>query len=196
MGFRPEPRANPMILRRFAPNSQSGSIAALYGAIVAQARAPAFYRSYGVPDTVSGRLEMLMLHIVLVLRHLEDGTAENRQLGQALFDHFCNDMDAHLREMGIGDLAVPGKMRRVGEAFYGRQVAYRVALAASDPNELVLALRRNVFAGALNPDNTGHLAMYSRQLVHELTGQGGFEQGEIRFPDPESLPMQMVAQHE
>jgi cytochrome b pre-mRNA-processing protein 3 len=98
--------------------------------------------------------------------------------------------------MGIGDLAVPGKMRRVGEAFYGRQVAYRAALAASDPNELVLALRRNVFAGALSPDSTGRLAMYSRQLVHELTGQGGFEQGEISFPDPERLPMQMVAQHE
>src|SRR5437660_12380139 len=107
-----------MIFRRFVPNSQSGSIAALYGAIVAQARAPAFYRSYGVPDTVGGRLEMLVLHIVLVLRHLDDGTAKSRQSGQELFDHFCNDMDANVREMGVGDLAAPRKMRRIGEAFY------------------------------------------------------------------------------
>jgi cytochrome b pre-mRNA-processing protein 3 len=184
-----------MIFRRFAPNSQSGSIAALYGAIVAQARAPAFYRSYGVPDTVSGRLEMLMLHIVLVLRHLQDGEAESRQLGQELFDLFCRDMDANMREMGIGDLAVPRKMRRIGEAFYGRQAAYRTALAASDANELVFALRRNVFAGALKPDNAGRLAIYSRAVVRELAGQGGFGQGEISFPDPQRL-LKMAAGHE
>ena len=183
-----------MIFRRFAPNSQSGSIAALYGAIVAQARAPAFYRSYGVPDTVSGRLEMLMLHIVLVLRHLQDGTTENRQLGQDLFDHFCTDMDAHMREMGIGDLAVPRKMRRVGEAFYGRQAAYRAALAASEGNDLILALGRNVFGGAFPHTRVGaeRLATYSCQVVCELSGQGGFEQGSISFPDPESLLVQMA----
>jgi cytochrome b pre-mRNA-processing protein 3 len=185
-----------MIFRRFAPNSQSGSIAALYGAIVAQARAPAFYRSYGVPDTVSGRLEMLLLHIVLVLLHLEDEAGENRQLGQELFDHFCNDMDAHMREMGIGDLAVPRKMRRLGEAFYGRQAAYRAALAASDPNALALALGRNVFAGAPSPDNAGRLAMYSRELVRRFMGQGGLEQAKISFPDPERLLAQTVAQDE
>ena len=39
--------------------------------IVAQARTPAFYRSYGVPDTVDGRLDMIVLHLVLVLRRIE-----------------------------------------------------------------------------------------------------------------------------
>jgi cytochrome b pre-mRNA-processing protein 3 len=176
-----------MIFRRFARNPQSGSIAALYGAIVAQARSPAFYRSYGVPDTVSGRLEMLMLHVVLVLRHLENGTAKSRQLGQYLFDHFCNDMDATMREMGIGDLAVPRKMRRLGEAFYGRQQAYRTALAASDANELVLALGRNIFAGALKPGYAEPLAIYSREVLQGLAGQGRLEQGHVSFPDPQRL---------
>jgi cytochrome b pre-mRNA-processing protein 3 len=176
-----------MIFRRFAHNPQSSSIAALYGAIVAQARSPAFYRGYGVPDTVSGRLEMLMLHVVLVLRLLEAGTAKSRQLGQELFDHFCNDMDATMREMGIGDLAVPRKMRRLGGAFYGRQAAYRAALAAADANELALALGRNVFAGALKPDYAGPLAIYSREVMRELAGQAGLEQGHVSFPDPERL---------
>jgi cytochrome b pre-mRNA-processing protein 3 len=185
-----------MIFRRFVPGSQSGSIAALYGAIVAQARVPAFYRSYGVPDTVGGRLEMLMLHIVLVLRHLEDGTAESRQVGQELFDRFCGDMDANMREMGIGDLAVPRKMRRIGAAFYGRQAAYRAALVASDPNNLVLALERNVFAGALQPRNAPRLAAYSRHVLRRLAEQGGFDRGEIIFPDPERLLVQTAADHE
>ena len=50
-------------------------------------------------------------------------------LSQALFDHFCDDMDANLREMGVGDLTVPKRMQAFGEAFYGRAAAYDLALA-------------------------------------------------------------------
>ena len=54
--------------------------------------------------------------------------APGRSLGQRLFDTFCRDLDDNLREMGVGDLAVPKQMRRFGEAFYGRQAAYLAAL--------------------------------------------------------------------
>ena len=50
-------------------------------------------------------------------------------------------MDDNLREMGVGDLAVPKQMRRMGEAFYGRAQAYRAALAAADDQALVATLR-------------------------------------------------------
>src|SRR5262245_64999591 len=119
-----------MIFRPFRHTPQDRIITSLYGTIVAQARLPAVYRSYGVPDTVNGRLEMIMLHAVLVLRRLEGEAPPVRALGQQLFDRFCRDMDESLREMGVGDLAVPRKMRRIGEAFYGRQAAYQAALAA------------------------------------------------------------------
>ena len=56
--------------------------------------------------------------------------AQRRPLGQAVFDHFCSDMDANLREMGVGDMAVPRKMKAIAEAFYGRKRAYDAALAA------------------------------------------------------------------
>ena len=85
----------------------SASIASVYGAIVAQGRSPGFYQSYGVPDTVGGRFEMLMLHGILVVRRFNGGAASLRQLGQEVFDKFCSDMDANLRELGVGDLAVP-----------------------------------------------------------------------------------------
>ena len=49
-----------MILKLFRRTPPEGTIACLYGTIVAQARLPAFYQIYGVPDTVSGRLEMIM----------------------------------------------------------------------------------------------------------------------------------------
>src|SRR5262249_23514950 len=86
-------RTNPMILKLFRRTPRDDSIARLYGTIVAQARAPAFYRLYGVPDTVNGRLKMIMLHTVLFLRRLEGETRPIRQFGQGLFDRFCRDMD-------------------------------------------------------------------------------------------------------
>ena len=56
-----------MILRLFRRTPRVDTIACLYGTIVAQARTRAFYQIYGVPDTVNGRLEMIMLHAVLIL---------------------------------------------------------------------------------------------------------------------------------
>ena len=73
----------------------------------------------GVPDTVNGRFDLLLLHLWLMLRRLKSA-AGGAALSQALFDHFCNDMDDNLREMGVGDLTVPKKMQAFGEAFYGR----------------------------------------------------------------------------
>ncbi len=60
-----------MIFRLFPGNRQEATIEALYGAIVAQARTPVFYRDYGVPDTVNGRFDMIILHLALVLERLE-----------------------------------------------------------------------------------------------------------------------------
>jgi cytochrome b pre-mRNA-processing protein 3 len=191
--IRLQPQANPMIFRWFVPTSREPSIASLYGAIVAQARRPAFYQTYRVPDTVNGRLEMIMLHAVLVLRRLQDEPAGSRELGQGLFDRFCRDMDDNMREMGVGDLTVPRKMRRIGEAFYGRQAAYGVALAAPHDEDLAAVLGRNVFAGTSERDGgarlgAARLATYSRQALHRLAAQDGFERGEISFPDPERVP--------
>ena len=173
-----------MISRLFRRTPQDDSIASLYGMIVAQARAPAFYQIHGVPDTVNGRLEMVMLHAALVLRQLE--ASPGRALGQALFDHFCRDMDASMREMGVGDLAVPRKMQQIGQAFYGRQAAYRRALA-EPPGEgeslLVAALERNVFAGVEKPEGAVRLARYVREADRRLAG-AGFAGGQLPFPDP------------
>lgn len=128
--------------------SRSGSentIGAIYGMIVTRAREPAFYAGYGVPDTVDGRFDLVVLHLWMILRRL-GATAESQKLAQGLFDHFCSDMDANLREMGIGDMAVPKRMQAFGQAFYGRSTAYDAALAGGH-EALARALDKNVFNG-------------------------------------------------
>jgi cytochrome b pre-mRNA-processing protein 3 len=179
-----------MMFHFFRRKSWSRSIASLYGTIVAQARAAPFYRIYGVPDTVNGRFELVVLHTVLVLRRLESEPAPIRRLGQGLFDRFCGDMDGSLREMGVGDLAVPDKMRKIGEAFYGRQAAYGTALGTPDPAPLVAALERNVFGAQPRTElGASRLATYVRAAAGQLAGQDGQALGraELSFPDPEGL---------
>ena len=66
-----------MILRPFRRSAENRTIGALYGMIVAQARSAAFYADYGVPDTVQGRFDLIVLHLVLLLSRLarENGPA-------------------------------------------------------------------------------------------------------------------------
>jgi cytochrome b pre-mRNA-processing protein 3 len=178
-----------MIFHLFRRAPRSDIIAAFYGTIVAQARRPVFYQSYAVPDTVDGRFEMIALHLVLILCRLEREPGEGRRLGQGLFDAFCRDMDASMREMGVGDLAVPRKMRRIGEAFYGRLAAYRQALATQDDAELAAALNRNVFAGAAPVLGAERLAIYMRAAASAVADQDNetFLRGRLDFPDPENI---------
>jgi cytochrome b pre-mRNA-processing protein 3 len=165
-----------------------GTISTLYGMIVAQARLPSFYRDYAVADTVNGRFDLIVLHLALVLDRLAPDSAL-QTLGQGIFDRFCQDMDHNLREMGIGDLKVPGEMRSMGEAFYGRSRAYRAAWAVQDNGALIAALERNIYAGAA-AGAAPRLAAYMREALRELAAQpsASLAAGELQFPDPDKIP--------
>jgi cytochrome b pre-mRNA-processing protein 3 len=190
----PNSRANPypMKLQLFTSRPAEPTIDALYGAIVAQARSPEFYLAYGVPDTVEGRFDMIVLHLVLLFRRLAREPDTARALTQGVFDRFCLDMDHNLREMGVSDLAVPKQMRGLGEAFYGRAEAYERALSADggdQPLESVLA--RNVFAEArVSSPNASRLAAYVLAAVRQLdTAEGAvIVSGNLGFPDPRTVP--------
>ena len=139
----------------------SATIEAIYGMIVAKAREPLFYRDLEVPDTVDGRVDLILLHLWMVLRRLRWGEG-GPDLAQALFDRFCIDMDDNLREMGVGDLTVPKRMQAFGEAFYGRAAAYDLALSAagaSGEGPLAQAICKNILNGE-GLDHAHRLAAY------------------------------------
>src|SRR5688572_22981726 len=102
-----------VMLSLFRRNKAKPTIERLYGAIVAQARNPTFYSTYGVPDTLDGRFDMLVLHVALFFRRTKSESDQVRALGQDVFDRFCSDMDRSLREIGFGDAGVPRQMRRM-----------------------------------------------------------------------------------
>jgi cytochrome b pre-mRNA-processing protein 3 len=183
-----------MILAAFRRAHHDRNIYALYGVIVAQARLPAFYAaSCGVPDTVEGRFELIVLHLVLVLSRLNRQSGREKDaapaIGQRLFDVFCRDLDHNLREMGTGDLAVPREMRRLGEAFYGRQAAYSAALGAADHAALETALARNIYGLSGVDDRAAQLARYTRAAVEHLdtVDADALIAGNAVFPRPEDF---------
>jgi cytochrome b pre-mRNA-processing protein 3 len=102
---------------------------ALYAAAVAQARTPAFYAEFGAPDTGEGRFELYSLHVMLLLRRLKAGGEQAAETAQGLFDAYIDALDIALREMGTGDLSMGKKMKKLGQAFYGRVRAYEEALS-------------------------------------------------------------------
>ncbi|MEP9377846.1 ubiquinol-cytochrome C chaperone family protein [Aquabacter sp. CN5-332] len=172
------------LFRRHQPQP---TIERLYGAIVAQARRPAFYTDFTVPDTIEGRFELLLLHTFLVCHRLKGESEEARAVSQEVFDAFLDDMDRTLREMGVGDLTVPKRMKKIGQAFYGRTAAYDAALAEG-ADALTLALARNVLEREPADAEAAMLAAYVRESVTKLSATpfADLMRGEALFPIPDS----------
>jgi cytochrome b pre-mRNA-processing protein 3 len=170
------------------------TIDGLYGTIVAQARLPIFYTKYGVPDTVEGRFEMIVLHQALATRCLARETTTSR-FGAILFDRFCRDLDHNLREMGVGDLTIPKRMRAFGEAYFGRARAYDQALTARDGEACALALTRNVYGTATVCEGARRLARYVEHAARQLDAldAAALTGGQLRFPDPNAVPEAIAA---
>ena len=119
----------------------------LYALAVEQARNVAFYTRLGVADRIDARFELYTLHVLLlVLRLRDENTEQGRDAGQALFDVYVSALDHALREEGVGDVSVGKKMRKLGEALYGRMNAYETPLRDTDTAALTQALARNVYA--------------------------------------------------
>lgn len=180
-----------MIFKRFFGTKPDEDIAwTLYGEIVEQARRPALFSDMKIPDSVDGRFESIVLHMVLVLRRLKRDFPEGETLAGALQEAFYADMDRSLREMGAGDLGVGKRVQRMAEGFTGRLAAYEAALddpGAEGEDDLSAALLRNVYgtlpSGAVDP---GDLAKYVTAQAAALDGQNGaaLRRGKVGFAAP------------
>lgn len=140
-----------MILSLFRKKPAREPLYGVYRAIVAQSRQPRFYADWGVPDTVTGRFDMISLHLALLFRRLRAESQDARAFSQGVFDLFFKDMDRSLREMGAGDLAVPKKIQKMGAMFYGLLQSVAEALDRADAAGLEAVLRRNVYDGSAHP---------------------------------------------
>lgn len=160
-------------------------VARLYDEIVRATRRPDPYTRWGVPDTLDGRYDMLVMHAFVVFRRLgalmreeaartgaPEPQTEPAGLSQALFDHMMRDLDTNLREAGVSDMRIGAKVKARTKAFYGRVAAYEAGLAADDEDATLRdALDRNVYTTVeAPPEGLAALTRYLRGMVSVAEG--------------------------
>ena len=134
-----------MLQNLFRPRVRDRLGEALYERAVLQARNPAFYTALGVADRIDARFELYTLHVLLLVMRLRDEGERGAEAGQDLFNTYVSALDNALRELGVGDVSVGKKMRKLGEALYGRMTAWEGPLRDGDAEALAAGLARNVY---------------------------------------------------
>jgi cytochrome b pre-mRNA-processing protein 3 len=157
----------------------------LHGEIVAAARNRVLFTEYAIEDTFEGRFEAVTLHAALVLRRLNAMAPPAPEIAQDLADALFRHFELALREMGVGDITVPKRMKGFAEAFVGRGAAYDLALS-KDETALAAALARNAYADHASPDR---LARYVGAADRALATAPleAFTIGPIPFPEPSAI---------
>lgn len=149
----------------FLRKSKVSATVLLYNTVVEHSRNPYFYLHTHVADNLDGRFDLIVLHLVLTLRRLQD--IKDPAFSSELQDRFFRDMDRNLREMGVGDISVPKKIKKMGEAFMGRSKVYSAALDTPSNDDLIAALKRNITAAEAKELGAVTIANYTRaQMAH------------------------------
>ena len=160
---------------------------ALYLTAVEQARSPAFFESLGVPDTVDGRFDLIIIHIMLLVRRLRRQGEEAADVSQALLNLMFADMDRNLREMGVGDLSVGRQVKKMAKAFYGRAETWEAAID-NGADDFADALAETVYRAVDVPSEAiSNLAWYVFAADTHLASQAVdvLLQGDADFPAPQ-----------
>ncbi len=155
----------------------------LYGSIVTLSRSPAIYDVLKVPDTVEGRFETMILHIFACLERMN---GEEPTLAQDVVNKFFADMETTSRELGVGDMVVPKKMRSLAAIFEARMTEYDTAIADSNKHTLSDILSENVFGGEERVSSSalalGRYLMKLRQNLAQMP-LGDLVAGKIPAPE-------------
>jgi len=158
----------------------------LYGSIVTQARRPAFYADWHIPDSPQGRFEMVILHLVLAVRRLTREGAGGEQLARTLNETFIADMDDSMREMTFGDLRVPREIKQVTAALLDRHRAYTAPLGDPHGHKLEEALAGQLrYLGDSGRFAIVDLADYMHRAASRLDCISGKDllDGNVEWPD-------------
>lgn len=176
------------MFRLFRRSPNKALIDRLNGEIMAAARQPAFFLEYGVADTVEGRFEVLCVVATTALRRIEKLPAPAPDIAQDLTDALFSGFDIALREIGVGDLTVPKKMKKMAQGWLGRGASYRAALDAADESALARALARNVLGDERRAGDEA-AARFARYVFEQDRALGSLDlkvvlEGPLPFVDP------------
>ncbi len=166
-------------------NGNAAIVARQYEILTEAARQPALYQAFNVPDTVMGRFEMLSAVLILYFRRTRSSARAGQEIAQEIIDAFFEDVDHSIRELGVGDVSVPKRMKKFAGMFYGRLESYAAALDGGDRAALAEALRRNIYpkAGEAAPAMAALAAyLFEAERVLASRGEDAVEAGQLLLP--------------
>lgn len=160
----------------------------IYAQCLELVRIDSFYIDYKIEDSMESRFDLMLAHIYLIIEHNINNDKTNAlTLNQSLFDALFADMDQTLREMGIGDMGLPKRIKKMMLGFNGRQHSYKAAFDALDesntPAQLEETIAKNIYASRKAHNTSKRLASYlmkQRQYIKTtyssemITGQDIF----------------------
>jgi len=149
---------------------------ALFDAVTAEARRPAWFVQGQVPDTLDGRCAVLATLAALVLVRLEREGEGGDAVSVALTERFIEVMESEHRELGLGDPTLGKTVRKlVG------MLAKRVELWRGAQAHWVEATRESLYKGEVRNDALEHSATALRGFAQRLaaTPLAELEQGQI-----------------
>ena len=128
----------------------------LYVRTVAHARDPKFYTNFSVADTLPGRFSVVVLHLFLLMDKMGVGESS----AQTLFDIFFYDMDRSMRENGVGDLAVPKRIKKAMKVFYEDIQLYQSQFSTAE--DVKKTLKQTLYYGQdIEPVTLKKIAQYA-----------------------------------
>ncbi|MEO7504648.1 MAG: ubiquinol-cytochrome C chaperone family protein [Sphingomicrobium sp.] len=139
--------------------------AALYAALVAEARAPGWFLKGGVADDQDGRFAVLSSVVALGILRLESGGEDAVRGSVALTEAFIADMDSQMRQEGFGDPSLGKQVRHMVGALANRVDRWRQTLADDAGwDECVAA---TIHRGAATDESARTFAAESMRRLHE-----------------------------
>jgi cytochrome b pre-mRNA-processing protein 3 len=135
-----------MLARLLRKKSVRVAARRIYDQLSAAARDPSLYGIGKVPDSPDGRFELLALHSAVVFTRLSKRGEQADETSQEIFDILFSAMDHALRELGVGDISVGKRIRKLAESFYGRLAVYHAGIASIEesPDALAIAIATHV----------------------------------------------------
>lgn len=148
----------------------------IFDSVNTLAREKAFFVDYKVPDTMTGRFDLItLIASFIVIRLNQVATKDSQKQVQIFFDVMFRQFDHALREGGIGDLSVPKHMKRMMQGFHGRAHAYDMAFVTRTDDEGealskedgLKILARNLYS-EINPEKLSDVLPEVYNVVNEI----------------------------
>ncbi len=132
-------------------------------------REPRLYADFGVADSIDGRMAMLVLHLTILTDRLSRSGGQD--VARAVTEQFVAHVDDTLRHIGVGDLAVPRKVKKAAAALFDAHVDYGPALTAGEDAAAAWrhAIHLNLVSRAASPGaDIPALAIHAMALTARL----------------------------